>query len=83
MPFLHKQVAMFNDQCPDPGQLVGAESNRTGKLNRVQPVFCDFVAMLDMDMWRLLILSAKKEETEPKSFEHLWHWNSLPATVLP
>jgi hypothetical protein len=48
---------------------MASESFGLGQLNRVQPIFCDFITMLDVDVRRLHSFSAEEEKSESKQFQ--------------
>jgi len=65
MPLLQKQNAVFDHHGANSFQLMTSETFRHGKIYRVQPIFCNLVAMFDMDMRRLRALLAKEENRSP------------------
>ena len=58
---------MFDNEGPDSCQFMAPETFRHRQSDRIQPVFCDLVAMLNVNMRRLGPFSAKKENRKPRT----------------
>lgn len=66
MPFLQKCSAVFDDEDAYAVEFVTSESLGFSQFDRIQPIFCQFVAVFDMNMGWFRSLAAEKEEPESK-----------------
>ena len=55
---------MFDDECSNPFQFMAPKPLGHRQIDRIQPVFRDLVAMLDVDMRRLSPFSTEEEKPE-------------------
>ncbi|MFZ2854935.1 MAG: hypothetical protein WAZ34_12600 [Rhodocyclaceae bacterium] len=74
---------MFDQQSANFCQLMAPETLGHREVNRVQPIFCRLVSMLDMDVRRFRSFSTEEEKPESRHNEHCRHEQSLAASVFP
>jgi hypothetical protein len=64
IPGLQKSYPMFDHDCPQPIEFMGAKTGRLREIDGTEPKLHDAAAVLDLNVGRFRFLQAIEEETE-------------------